>query len=149
MDEPGVKLPSLEVTKPSLAGILPSPEYVASAVWGEPDPPTGEVTLQVATPPDIAMVFVVRSSHWTGPEPLMKNDTVPVGVPAPDGSPVTTARNVGVVEPRSVTTNRVVRESDWGEDAAGDESHTIAAGARTKAATSVRTTQRKIRRDLT
>ena len=88
---------------------LPSPEYVAHAVSGRPDALSAEVTLHVATPPDIGTVFV-RPSHWTGPdEPSIAKVTDPVGVAALSGTPVTFALKVRL-EPASGATCRVVVE---------------------------------------
>lgn len=107
------------------------------------------MTLQVATPPDIDTVLVARPSHWTGSEPLMANDTVPVGVAATDGSSaVTFALKVGEVASSRATGNRLVLVVTLDADAAGDESHTMAAGARTKPAKSAGPPRRRSWRGL-
>jgi hypothetical protein len=94
---------------PSLGVKLLSPEYFARALSGKPDAVSADVTLHVATPPDISIVFE-RPSHWTGPEePSSAKVTVPVGVAALSSAPVTFARNVRL-EPASATTNSVVVE---------------------------------------
>ena len=142
--DPVLKVPSLDVAAPSLEVKLSSPEYVASAVSGEPDAGSAEVILHVATPPDIAMVFVSRSSHWSGPRPSMVNDTAPVGVAVLDASPVTFARSVGVVESTSATAATLVLESDWDADAAGNEPQTTGASAKVRPAASVGARQRRI-----
>ena len=109
---------------------LSSPEYTASAVSGEPDAGSGEVTLQVATPPDIETLSVGRPSHWTGLDPSIVKVTVPVGVSAIGGTLVTFALNVGELDPASATTNRLVLSQNSDADAAGKQSHTITTGAK-------------------
>ena len=107
------------------------------------------MTSQVATPPDIATVLVSRPSHWTGSEPSTENDTVPVGVAASDGSAATTfALKVGEAAAARATGNRLVVVVVVDADAAGDESHTMASGARAKTATSAGPPRRRMWRGL-
>ena len=77
----------------TLALRLSSPEYVACAVYDEPEAGTAEVTVHVATPA-VSERVSVPPPQWTGPEEsLTAKVTAPVGVTALDGTPVTLAVN--------------------------------------------------------
>ena len=67
--------------------------------------------------------------------------TVPVGTAELGDPPVTIALNASAVDSGSVTAINLVLDWAWVAEAAGDESHATATGARTKVATS--TTQRR------
>ena len=68
--------------------------------------------------------------------------------PASGDTPVTFALNVGETVPTSATGYRLVVVPVVDADAAGNESHTMAAGARAKPATSTARPRRKVWRGL-